>query len=123
MLSDFDGRELLFLGKQAASSAGATFMSYFPREPQFLTRQPRLMIHERQMVSTIDLDGPLRSCATLLRANLYEIEQSIEIKDERFAAIADQPGMSIDRIREHAPENWYIDAEEAKTLGLALDVD
>ena len=47
LLEDHDGREILFLGKVAVYSAGATFMAAFPVGRRFLTRHTRLMIHER----------------------------------------------------------------------------
>lgn len=122
LLREHHGREILFLGKQAVYSAGATFMSYFLREHRFLTRGTRLMIHERQMNATMQLSGPLRSCVATLKAKLHEIEHSIKIEEEGFRAIAEQSDVDFDTIREKAPENWYIDAEEARDLGLVLDV-
>lgn len=122
MLREYGGRELLFLGKQAVYSAGATFMSYFPREHRFLTRQTRLMIHERQMNASVNLSGPLRMCISQLKAKLHEIEHSIEIEEEGFRALAEQSRVCFDDIRTKAPENWYIEAQEAKKLGLVLDV-
>ncbi|MBZ6378083.1 peptidase S14 [Pacificimonas flava] len=122
LLREQTGREILFLGKQAVYSAGATFMSYFPREHRFLTQGTRLMIHERQMSQTINLNGPLRSCVATLKAKLHEIEHSILIEEEGFRGIAEQSDVDFETIREKAPENWYIEAEEARKLGLILDV-
>lgn len=122
LLRDHHNREILFLGKQAVYSAGATFMSYFLREHRFLTQGTRLMIHERQMNATLQLSGPLRSCVATLKAKLHEIEHSIEIENEGFRAIAEQSDVDFETIREKAPENWYIEAEEARSLGLVLDI-
>jgi len=67
LLGEATGRELLFLGKVAVYSAGATFMSGFPVDKRFLTRGTRLMLHERQMHSSVDLSGffgrPVRTAA------------------------------------------------------------
>ena len=38
LMREFHGRDILFLGKVAVYSAGATFMSAFPVEHRFLTR-------------------------------------------------------------------------------------
>lgn len=122
LIREYEGRELLFLGKQAVYSAGTTFMGYFPREHRFLTIGTRLMIHERQMNSTLNLSGPLRTCVAALKAKLHEIEHSILIEEEGFRDLAKQSDVDFETIREKAPENWYIDAEEAKKLGLVLDV-
>lgn len=122
LLREYTGRETLFLGKVAVYSAGATFMSAFPADKRFLTRGTRLMIHERLMQSTVELNGPLNTLAYLLKAKLHEIEESIRIQDEGFAEIVRGTTVSLDDLRAKAPSNWYIEAEEAKSLGLVLDV-
>lgn len=122
MLRDFQGREILFLGKVAVYSAGSTFMSYFPVEHRFLTRRTRLMLHERQLTKTINLSGPLRSCIAQLKATLHEIEHSIMIEEEGFHDIVDGSQVSFEELHEKAPANWYIGADEARDRGLVLDV-
>ena len=122
LLAEHDGREILFLGKVAVYSAGATFMSHFPRERRFLTRRTRIMVHERTLHRTITLGGPLRSCVASLKATLHEIEHSIRIEEEGFAALVEQSRITFEELRERAPENWYIEADEARDLGLVLDV-
>lgn len=86
----FDGehrpaRRLVFLGKAAIYSAGATFMSFFSRPNRYLTRGARLMIHERKMSAELVIDGPLTTCVASLNAKLNEIMHSIEIQNEGFA--------------------------------------
>lgn len=122
LLRDYSGRELLFLGKAAVYSAGATFMAHFPADKRFLTHGTRIMIHERQMTKTVELSGPLRACVASLKATLHEIEQSIDIEEEGFRDIIAGSNVSFDEVRERAPTNWYIGAEEARDLGLVLDV-
>ena len=77
LLREYTGRETLFLGKVAVYSAGATFMAAFPVDKRFLTRGTRLMIHERLMQSTVQLNGPLNTLPASLKAKLHEIEHSI----------------------------------------------
>lgn len=122
LLRKFKDRQVIFLGKQAVYSAGATFMNYFPRKDRFLTKNTRLMIHERQMSATLQLVGPLSTCVAMLEANFAEIRHSIKIENEGFAAIAKGTEVEVDEIKRRAPSNWYIEAEEAKNLGLVLDV-
>ena len=75
LLREFQGRDILFLGKVAVYSAGATFMSAFPVEHRFLTHGTRLMLHERQMTKTIKLStARSRPGRRLLKAKLHEIE-------------------------------------------------
>jgi len=122
LLREYTGRETLFLGKVAVYSAGATFMSAFPVDKRFLARNTRLMLHERLMNSTVQLSGPLSMLPATLEAKLSEIRHSIMIQDEGFAAIVAGSKVSIDELKSKAPSNWYIDAEEARDLGLVLDV-
>ena len=122
LLTEYTGREALFLGKVAVYSAGATFMAAFPAERRFLTRGSRLMIHERIMNSTINLSGPLNTLGPVLMAKLNEINDSIRIQDEGFEALVAGTGVSIAELKAKAPSNWYIEAEEARALGLVLDI-
>lgn len=122
LLRDYTGRETLFLGKVAVYSAGATFMSAFPVERRFLTRGTRLMLHERAMYSTLNLNGPLSTLPFLLKAKLNEIEHSIRIQEEGFRAIVAGSQVAFEELRARASDNWYIEAEEARDKGLVLDV-
>jgi ATP-dependent Clp protease, protease subunit len=122
LLREYTGRETLFLGKVAVYSAGATLMSAFPNDKRFLTRNTRLMLHERLMTSELKLSGPLSTLPATLEAKLAEIRHSILIQDEGFAAIVAGSKVSLDELKAKAPSNWYIDAEEARDLGLVLDV-
>jgi ATP-dependent protease ClpP protease subunit len=122
LLRDYSGRETLFLGKVAVYSAGATFMAAFPADKRFLTRGTRLMIHERQIHSTLELSGPLRMQVASLKAKLHEIEESVRIEEEGFRAIIAGSNLRFEEVAERAPANWYIEAEEARSLGLVLDI-
>ena len=122
LLDEHDGREILFLGKVAVYSAGSTFMSAFPVEKRFLTKGTRLMLHERQMTSTLELSGPLKMLVATLKAKLHEIETSVEIEEEGFRAIVAGSQVPFEELVEKAPANWYIGADEAKQRGLVLDV-
>ncbi|ONF95229.1 ATP-dependent Clp protease proteolytic subunit [Sphingomonas jeddahensis] len=122
LLREYTGRETLFLGKVAVYSAGATFMSAFPADKRFLTRGTRLMIHERIMNSTVQLSGPLNTLAPVLLAKLNEIQDSIRIQDEGFAALVEGSSVTLDELKAKAPSNWYIEAEEARDRGLVLDL-
>ncbi|MDP1027382.1 ATP-dependent Clp protease proteolytic subunit [Sphingomonas sp. KR1UV-12] len=122
LIREYTGRDTLFLGKVAVYSAGATFMAAFPVDSRFLTRGTRLMIHERLMNSTIQLNGPLSTLDYLLKAKLNEIADSIRIQDEGFAALVEGSQVPLSELKEKAPSNWYIEAEEARRRGLVLDI-
>jgi ATP-dependent protease ClpP protease subunit len=122
LIREFQNRDILFLGKVAVYSAGATFMSAFPVEHRFLTKRTRIMVHERILNSTITLSGPLKSLTATLKAKLHEIEHSIAIEEEGFQDLVKGSKVSFEEMRERAPTNWYIDAEKARDLGLVLDL-
>ena len=111
-------RRFVFLGKADIYSAGTTFMSFFARSNRYLTRGTRLMIHERKLSKELKIDGPLTTCIATVKATLHEIESSIEIQNEGFANLIVGSSVTMEQVLERAPYNWYIEAEEAKTLGL-----
>lgn len=121
--SDLDpGRHFVFLGKAAIYSAGTTFMSFFARDNRYLTRGTRLMIHERKLNKVLNIDGPLTSCVATIKATLHEIEASIAIQNEGFENLITGSQVTMDELLQKAPNNWYIEAQEAKSLGLVRDV-
>jgi hypothetical protein len=116
------GRRFVFLGKAAIYSAGTTFMSFFHRENRYLTRGTRLMIHERKMTSTIALDGALTTLVPTLEAVLNEIRASVAIQNEGFANLIAGSKVTMEEVLSKATSNWYIEAREAKALGLVEGV-
>ncbi|GMN14436.1 hypothetical protein MTsPCn7_22140 [Altererythrobacter sp. MTPC7] len=116
------GREIYSLGKAAVYSAGATFMASFPIANRFLADGCSLLLHERQIAKSINLSGPLRSCTAQLKAALNEIEHSIHIEEQGFRAIVDGSDVDFEELREKAPDNWYIDCNEAEERGLIAGV-
>lgn len=111
-------RRLVFLGKTAIYSAGATFMSFFARENRYLTRGTRVMIHERLLTKSIHLEGPLTTCIASLKAAINEIESSIAIQNEGFANLALGSSLDVQEVIRRATENWYLEAQEALQFGL-----
>ncbi len=115
-------RRFVFLGKAAIYSAGTTFMSFFVTENRYVTRGTRIMIHERKLSKKLKIDGPLTTCIAALKATLHEIEASIIIQNEGFANLIRGSSVTMDDVLRRAPENWYIEANEAKALGLIAEV-
>lgn len=108
------GRRFVFLGKAAVYSAGTTFMAFFARPNRYLTRGTRLMIHERRLTKTINIDGPLTTCVANVEGTLNEIRESITIQEEGFRNLIEGSDISFDEVRQRAPSNWYVEAQEAK---------
>lgn len=74
------------------------------------------------MTSTIQLNGPLNALSYTLKAKLHEIEDSINIQEEGFRDLVRGTKVDIEELKAKAPSNWYIEAEEARDLGLILDI-
>lgn len=108
----------VFLGKAAIYSAGTTFMSFFAKANRYLTRGTRLMIHERKLDKHLHVQGPLTTCVAAVKATLHEIEASIAIQNEGFANLILGSSVTMDEVLQRAPANWYLEAEEARKLGL-----
>ena len=53
-----------------------------------------------------------------MKATLHEIESSIEIQNEGFANLIIGSKVTMEQVLEKAPYNWYIEANEAMSLGL-----
>ncbi|MEN0029639.1 MAG: ATP-dependent Clp protease proteolytic subunit [Pseudomonadota bacterium] len=115
-------RRFVFLGKAAIYSAGATFMSFFAIQNRYLTRGTRVMIHERKMDKPLHITGPLTTCVASVKAVLHELEHSIAIQNEGFENLVRGSRISMDEVLRRAPENWYLEAQEAKAEGLVQDV-
>ena len=111
-------RRFVFLGKAAIYSAGTTFMGFFARPNRYLTRGTRLMIHERLLSKTLNIEGPLTSCVATVEAVLNEINASIVIQNEGFENLVAGSHLALDEVLKRAPSNWYVEAQEAKELGL-----
>jgi ATP-dependent protease ClpP protease subunit len=111
-------RRFVFLGKAAIYSAGTTFMSFFARENRYLARGARLMIHERKLARNLVIDGPLTACLASVQATLNEIECSIAIQNEGFQNLIKGSKVTLEEVIRRAPSNWYVEAQDAKNLGL-----
>lgn len=67
---------------------------------------------------TLEINGPLTTCIAGVKAMLQEIEHSITIQNEGFEKLISGSRVMMDEVLRRAPENWYLEAQEAKTLGL-----
>jgi hypothetical protein len=115
-------RRFVFRGKTAIYSAGTTFMSFFSINNRFLARGTRLMIHERTLSRTLTIDGPLTRCIATVRGVLNEIEASIDIQNEGFENLVRGSKVTLEDVLDRAPNNWYVEAQEALELGLIAGV-
>jgi ATP-dependent protease ClpP protease subunit len=121
-LREHFGRETYFIGKTVVMSAGATIMSAFPRECRWLTADTMLLIHERRMQRTINLDGPTGSNLQIIRETLALLETAEEIEKQGFADLAQGSRLSADELYRRARGNYYLSAEQALELDLIAGV-
>ncbi len=114
-----DSRGVFFLGKTYVYSAGITIMSAVPPSRRFLTPDTVLLIHERRMEKTLQLNGALRSAMAVvedLRAEL-QIGQKLERQD--FERLVAGSALSADELLERVlHKDWYVTADEALSLRL-----
>ena len=97
-------------------------MSFFSGGNRYLTRGTRLMIHERKLDKQLHINGPLTTCVATVTAALHEIEASIVIQNEGFENLIRSSKVTMEEVLSRAPGNWYIEANEAKSLGLVVEV-
>jgi hypothetical protein len=97
-------------------------MSFFSIENRYLTRGTRLMIHERKLDKQLHINGPLTTCVAAVTAALHEIEASIAIQNEGFENLVRGSKVTINEVLSRAPSNWYIEANEARSLNLVAEV-
>ncbi len=111
--------DLYFLGKTFVYSAGVTVMSAFPVARRFLTQDTVLLVHERKLSKTLNLDGALRACAALVDDLRAQIAAGRQVEEEGFARLVEGSALSLDALRERVmAADWYLPAREAHELRL-----
>jgi ATP-dependent protease ClpP protease subunit len=118
----FTGRETFFLGKTVVMSAGATIMASFPNTHRYLTEDTVLLIHERRLTKSLDLNGPIKGNIQIVREMLSQLETAEQIEREGFAEFAAGSKLSADEMYKRATENCYLTAKQALDLGLIAGV-
>ncbi len=110
-------KRYVFLGKAAIYSAGTTFMSFFTRANRYLTRGTRLMIHERKMDKHLHprTADHLSGCCEGDAERIGDVDHHSE---RGFANLILGSSVTMEEVLKRAPSNWYLEAEEARTLGL-----
>jgi hypothetical protein len=110
-------RHFVFLGKAAIYSAGTTFMLFFARDNRYLTRGTRLMIHERKLSKTLQIDGPLTTCVATVEAALNEIRASIAIQNVGFENLIVGSKVSMEQVLQRSPATGTSNPKRRSPLG------
>jgi ATP-dependent protease ClpP protease subunit len=115
-------REPFFLGKTVVMSAGVTIMGAFPNTHRHLTEDTVLLIHERRLQKTLELNGPIKANIQIVREMMAQLESAERIERIGFEEIAAGSRLSADDLYRRATENCYLTAREALDLGLIAGV-
>lgn len=113
------GRELYFLGKSFVFSAGTTIMSAFLPANRFITTDCQVLIHERKLKKTIELNGALRACLAQANDLIAEIEAGQTLEHDGFVQLVKGTSLSVEALEARVyNKDWYLSAEEALKVGL-----
>ncbi|MBY3180062.1 peptidase S14 [Rhizobium leguminosarum] len=118
LLREWHERETLFVGKTFVMSAGITIMAAFPRNCRFLTSDTQLLIHERRIDRSVDVDGPMRANIQILSEQLESVKAAERVEKDGFAEFAAHSSISCDELYERAKSNFYLTAQEALEMRL-----
>jgi ATP-dependent protease ClpP protease subunit len=105
-----EGRTGYVIGKSYVYSAGVTILAAFPRETRFLTDDAVLLIHERHLTKTIDMNGPIEACLQIVREQLSLLETSKKLEMEGFREFVCGSDISVEDLLESARKNCYMHA-------------
>jgi ATP-dependent protease ClpP protease subunit len=110
---------VFFLGKTYVYSAGVTIMGAVPCARRFLTHDTQLLIHERKLRRELHLDGPLSTCASILRNALEEVEAGQRLERTGFEELVEGCNLDVEALLAKVlDQDWYLDADMAERLGL-----
>jgi ATP-dependent protease ClpP protease subunit len=116
------GRQVYCVGKTKVYSAGVTIFAAFPKASRFVTDDAVLLVHERRMQTSIDLNGPLKSCIQIVREQLTLLETAEHLEMAGFEELVDGSSLTPDELYRRAITNCYIHADEALELGIVADI-
>jgi ATP-dependent protease ClpP protease subunit len=113
------GRDIFFFGKSYVFSAGITIMSAIPASRRFITRDCQFLIHERKLKKSLELNGALRACRSLVSDLLAEIEAGQQLERVGFADLVRGTSLTLEDIEQHVlTKDWYLMPDEALKTGL-----
>jgi ATP-dependent protease ClpP protease subunit len=112
------GQRAYCVGKSNVYSAGVTIFASFAKPNRFLTDDAILLIHERRLETTLQLNGPIRSCLQIAREQLSLLETAQDLELTGFEELIDGSDLTIEQLYEMATTNCYMTARVALKHGL-----
>ena len=120
-LRRFPGRGFV-VGKTYVYSAGVTILSAFPTDARFLTEDTILLIHERRLEKSVELNGPIQASLQIIREQLALLETARALELEGFKDFVNGSDISVDELLSMAIDNCYMRGETALEKGLVAAV-
>ncbi|WP_195909635.1 ATP-dependent Clp protease proteolytic subunit [Rhizobium tubonense] len=110
------------VGKTNVYSAGVTIFASFAPSSRFLTEDAVLLIHERRLEKSIDLNGPMKANIQIIREQLALLETAEKLEAEGFAELVQGSKLSLDALYDRLMNNCYMFPSEALKLNIIQDI-
>jgi ATP-dependent protease ClpP protease subunit len=108
------GRPSACVGKTNVYSAGILILAAFPKEARYLTRDTILLVHQRRLETTLQLNGPINRAGAIGTP-----EDRRELEQEGFAQFAKGSSLSVEELTRRAKTNCYLTAAERWSSALS----
>jgi ATP-dependent protease ClpP protease subunit len=117
-----DRRQAFCVGKTNVYSAGVTIFASFAISNRLLTEDAVLLIHERRLQKSVDLNGPLKANIQIMREQLALLEAAQKLEDEGFNELVAGSNLSPGALYDRLLTNCYMFAREALELKIIGNV-
>lgn len=97
-------------------------MAAFPNTHRYPVADTVLLIHERRMQKSLDLNGPIKSNIQIVREMLAQLEMAERIERAGFAELARGSRLADDELYQRATENCNLTTQEALDLTLIAGI-
>jgi ATP-dependent protease ClpP protease subunit len=122
LFAKHSGRRLACIGKSAIYSAGVTILAAFPRHARYLTHDAVLLVHERRLQSSLELNGPIKACLQIAREQVALLETAERLETESFEELVAGSHMTLGELQSQLVSNCYMTASEALKKGIIAEI-
>jgi ATP-dependent protease ClpP protease subunit len=122
LFAEHSGRRLACIGKSAVYSAGVTILAAFPRHARYLTHDAVLLVHERRLQSSLELNGPIKACLQIAREQVALLETAERLETESFEELVAGSHMTLGELQSQLVSNCYMTASEALKKGIIAEI-
>lgn len=93
-------------------------LAAFLRENRYLTDDAVLLIHERQLETAVELEGPAEACVQIVKEKLSMLLTAQRLEREGFEELVVGSDLTVEALIECIRENCYMSARQALEHGL-----